>query len=70
LRASVTGVARDVLAALRAGELEFSHKFYRANVPVSELVMRQQTSFYGSLQVQCRLVGERSREPFNFLAVL
>jgi hypothetical protein len=25
---------------LRTGEFEFSHKFYRANVPASELVTR------------------------------
>jgi len=29
LRSRIAGVALDVLAAARAGKLEFSHKFYR-----------------------------------------
>src|SRR5208282_5624884 len=39
LRSRMTGIALNVLAAERAGEFEFSHKFYwPQNVPASELL--------------------------------
>jgi hypothetical protein len=38
LRPRIANAALNVLSALRAGEFEFSHKFYRPqNVPVSDM---------------------------------
>jgi hypothetical protein len=47
LHAYIADVALDVLAALWAGEFEFSHKFYQPQgVPTSELVTLTSNFFF------------------------